>query len=132
MVFCAVFGFLFFNRGGFFWIFPLVFLGVLPAVQGLLHIGQKRPEIKQRIEETEKAEKISKEKQVLALAEREKGRITPALTALKTNLSIEDAEKILSDLAGRGYANMEVTSTGRIEYLFPEFLPPGEDTTDII
>ena len=63
------------------------------------------------------------EKQILLAAKEEKGVVTPALIALKTDLSIQEAEKKLDELAQNGYTVMQVRENGRIEYEFPEFMP---------
>jgi len=46
-----------------------------------------------------------------------------SLIALKTELSIHEAEKILDEMAQNGYTVMQVRESGRIEYEFPEFMP---------
>ena len=61
------------------------------------------------------------EKEVLKIAQLEQGRVTPAMVALKSNLTTQRAEEVLQKLAKSGYAAMEVTEDGRVEYEFPEF-----------
>jgi ribosomal protein S25 len=68
------------------------------------------------------------EKEVLKLAQIEQGIVTPALVALKTNLTADRAEKILQNLAKRGFTLMQVTEDGRVEYEFPEFKPRIESS----
>lgn len=126
LIMAAIFGFLYFSGRGFFWIFPFAFLGVIPAIQGLRRMRNSVPQIKQKREEEDKLSQAAKEKKILSVAAAEGGKVTPAIIALKTTLSIEEAEKILSSLTSRGYATMEINSAGRIEYHFPEFLPPGK------
>ena len=123
-VFTVAFGVAWSVTGWWFFIFPLLFAGVLPMVDGLRRIGsqKRRGELPPR----GTANAASAEKQILLAAKENGGVVTPALVALKTELSIQEAEKALEEMAQRGYANMRVTDSGRIEYEFPEFAPPGE------
>ena len=118
----AVFGTLWFFLGHSFWIFPLIFVGVLPVIRGMGRLVSERSE-RRRIEQ--KAPQLTaadREKEILRAAQLEGGRITPATAALRTSCSIEEAEKILEGLAGKGYVNAEILPSGRIEYQFPEFM----------
>ena len=63
------------------------------------------------------------ERAILQAARDRQGKVTPALIALDSNLSIEEAEKALHYMASHGYATMEVTENGSIEYIFSDFLP---------
>ena len=65
----------------------------------------------------------SVDKQILLAAKEENGVVTPALIALKTDLSIQEAEKKLDEMAQNGYTMMQIRENGRIEYEFPEFMP---------
>ena len=47
--------------------------------------------------------------------------------ALKTELSIQEAEKKLDEMAQNGYTQMQIRENGRIEYEFPEFMPRLEN-----
>jgi len=119
LVFTAGFGIVWAATGAWFWVFPTMFAGVLPAVRGLQQIlerrreGRTRPQRRRRVDSAEKA--------VLLVAERNGGRVTPALAALNTHLTTEKAEQVLERLAKRSYAAMRVTDDGRVEYEFPEF-----------
>ena len=127
--FIALFG-IFFLRGswGWFWMFPLFFIGVLPLLKHLTH-SNLREDIHDRGEEDRQdTDERFLEKQVLKSAKKNDGRLTPALVALDSSLSIEEAETILQSFVKRGYATMEVTDSGQIEYRFAEFLPPGGST----
>ncbi|MBN1836479.1 MAG: hypothetical protein JW820_11560 [Spirochaetales bacterium] len=114
--------------GGWFFIFPLVFAGILPLVNGLLALGRSG-----RVQDRRPAARPalpSAEKQVLQAARDEQGIVTPAVVALQTELSIQQAEQALEEMARKGYAVMRVTDSGRIEYEFPEFLPRLEAGSD--
>ncbi len=43
------------------------------------------------------------------------------MVALKTELSIEEAQGLLEQMARKGYAVMHLRDNGRIEYEFPQF-----------
>jgi len=117
LVFTGVFGVVWFLRGDWWWVFPLAFAGILPILEGI------RKMIKER-----KAKKIApdqydtaSEKKVLLVAQQENGKVTPALIALKSDLSLDRAEKILEKMVKQGHATMNILDAGRIEYEFPEF-----------
>jgi hypothetical protein len=110
---------------GWFFIFPMIFAGVLPLVNGLVALPrEKRPGTKSTVAAASVA---SRERQVLQAARDEQGIITPTVVALKTDLSIQEAETMLEEMARKGYALMRVTDSGRVEYEFPEFLPRLEE-----
>ena len=104
-----------------FWpfIFPMFFAGVLPLLEGI----RRSLVYRQRDKIAPLNDEAFGEKQVLQTAKAEKGLITPALVALKTDLTMEKAAKILESMAQKGYATMHVNDSGRIEYEFPEFTP---------
>jgi hypothetical protein len=114
---------------GWFFLFPMIFAGVLPLVNGLIALpGSGR--LEKKGEGTGRAV-ASREKQVLQAARDEQGIVTPTVIALKTELSIQEAETVLEEMARKGYALMRVTDSGRVEYEFPEFVPRlGSDAGD--
>jgi hypothetical protein len=124
IVFTVAFGIAWAVMGpkGWFFVFPLMFAGVLPMIEGIRRLSaarRSRPEISG----AKKTGAFSAEKQILLAAKEENGVVTPALIALKTDLSIQEAEKKLEEMAQNGYAMMQVRESGRIEYEFPEFMP---------
>lgn len=124
IVFTAAFAIAWSVTGLWFFIFPLFFAGVMPMVDGLRRLSMHKR--RGQLSPGGTAGVASAEKQILLAAKENGGVVTPALVALKTELSIQEAEKALEEMAQRGYANMRVTDSGRIEYEFPEFAPPGE------
>ncbi|MBN2051831.1 MAG: hypothetical protein JW760_15370 [Spirochaetales bacterium] len=120
-----IFGFIFFRHSwSFFWFFPLLFLGIIPLLRRLGSSRRSGDPLDEENEIRDQRDKDSSEKQVLKAAKVNGGVVTPALVALDSTLSIEEAEKMLQSLVQRGYATMEVTDSGQIEYRFQEFLPP--------
>ncbi len=120
LIFTVVFGVAWALLPRMWWfVFPLVFAGILPAMQGIRRMVQYRSEQRDRVGNRE----AWAEKQILRTAREERGVVTPALIALKTDLTIAAAEKVLEHMARRGYAEMRINPSGRIEYTFPEFLP---------
>lgn len=110
------------GKPGWFFVFPMLFAGVLPMVEGIRRQVRSRRS-KPAAAQPKKPGVTSVEKQILLAAKEENGVVTPALIALKTELSIQEAEKKLDEMAQSGYAMMQIRENGRIEYEFPEFKP---------
>ncbi|MEW5815853.1 MAG: NINE protein [Spirochaetota bacterium] len=72
--------------------------------------GARRPVARESIEQT-----------ILRTAKKNKGIATPSEVALEGNIPIEEARKYLDKLAGDGYAEMRVTKSGIIVYVFRDF-----------
>jgi hypothetical protein len=98
------------------WLFPIVFAGLLPAISGVRRLRRERPE-----EGPPRLEAAEAERRILLAARDARGVVTPALVALKTGLSIEEAQGLLEQMARKGHAVMHVRESGRIEFEFPEF-----------
>ena len=133
LAFTLVFGILFFRTEGWFWVFPLVFVGIMPLVRGLTRLFESRrfrrppfPSGAVREKPFQKETKAAPEKQILRLARDQNGTVTPALVALHTELSLKEAEKKLQNLTGEGHCSMEVNDNGKVEYIFSEFRPELE------
>ena len=118
----AVFSALWFFVGGGFWIFPLVFAGVLPCIRGGVKFltDLKLRNERQKMLPLRKEEGL--ERAILSAAKEANGRVTPTIIALNSNVSLQDAEKALEDMVKRGYAGMDVRDNGTVEYIFSEFL----------
>lgn len=65
--------------------------------------------------------KESPEKTILRAAKKNNGLVTPSIVALEGEISLDDAKERLEKLMEKGYAEMRVTKTGKIVYLFPDF-----------
>ena len=118
----AVFSTLWYFIGGGFWVFPLVFAGVLPTIRGgvkFLTESRLRKE-KRKMLPVQKEDNL--ERAILTAAKEAKGRVTPTIIALNTSVSLENAEKALEDMVRRGYASMDIRDNGTVEYVFSEFL----------
>jgi len=122
IIFTVAFGIAWSITGWWFFIFPLLFAGVMPMVEGIRRLALARYS-KPPVAKPRKPSVASMEKQILLTAKEEKGVVTPALIALKTELSIQEAEKKLDELAQNGYTMMQIRENGRIVYEFPEFMP---------
>jgi hypothetical protein len=119
----AVFSTLWIFFGGFFWVFPLLFAGVLPCIRGgVKFFTDAKLRGNSRIELLEPQEE-GIERAILKTAKESMGRVTPAIVALNANATLENAEKALEDMVKHGYASMDVRDNGTVEYVFPEFLP---------
>ena len=123
LVFIGAFGTLWYLNPSFWWcIFPMAFGGLMPLLDGLRRLFSSRKQEKPDAKLSEK----DQEKQILQAAHDQNGRLTAAGAALRTNLSIQEASKLLERMTKEGYAVMNVTSSGTIEYEFPDFLPEEE------
>jgi hypothetical protein len=103
-----------------------VFAGALPMIRGLSKMVQKRVDRGEQ-KRLEQRSSESKERIILRLARAEHGRLTPAVVAVNSTLSLDEAESQLQALADKGYASLEVTEDGRLLYVFPEFLDRDDD-----
>lgn len=104
-----------------------VFGGFVPLIRNFFKLGSSALEDKRDEEEIKHKQIVSSEKMVLQSAKDNAGVATPSLIALNTNLSLEEADKLLQDFVSKGYASMEVTDSGKVQYLFSEFLPEEDD-----
>jgi hypothetical protein len=119
----AVFGALFFIRGGeWWWLFPMAFAGLIPLVGGISRLFTRRRTISEIVAEHE----ADAEKLVLGVAEQQRGKLTAATTALRTGLTIREVQEILERMTKNGHAVVNVTSEGILEFEFPEFRPRSE------
>jgi len=119
LTFSAVFGALLLFQGSWFWIFPFAFAGVLPAVQAFLSL--RRLGARPRAPEPALPDP---QKEVLRIARGHMGRVTAAIVALDSPLSMAESERTLDEMVRNGHASMAVADDGRVEYEFREFLPP--------
>ncbi len=121
LIFAGVFGALWYMNPHFWWcIFPIAFGGLMPLLDGIRRLFASK---KAGDPDNPKLSETQQEKQILQAAHDQKGRLTAAGAALRTNLSIQEASKLLERMTKEGYASMNVTSSGTIEYEFTDFLP---------
>lgn len=121
----TIFGLLYFSTHQWFWLFPLCFAGIPALLRGIQRIYSQRALTRQRREEVSQTSDADRTKEILRVAQTHNGKVTPALVSLNSSLSLEDAERLLQELSSKGYASMNVTESGRIEYEFPEFFGEG-------
>ncbi len=117
----AVFGLLYISTHQSFWLFPLCFAGIPPLIRGIQRIYARRALMREQRAQVPQRTDATLTKEILRVAQANGGRITPAVVTLNSTLSLEEAERLLQELASKGYAAMNVTDSGRIEYEFPEF-----------
>lgn len=65
------------------------------------------------------------ERIVLRMAYDSGGILDPARMAMETELSLRQAEMVLEELEERGYARLQVTRDGTLEYVFPSLEGDG-------
>ena len=109
--------------GGWGWwvVFPIVFGGVLPIASVLS--ARYSPTARARREAEAKQIEGLREKQILTIARDHNGRISAAVVALHSDLSLAESEQLLQKLSATGHAQMNVLDDGRIEYIVPDLLP---------
>jgi hypothetical protein len=62
--------------------------------------------------------RVGKERELLSAMRNNAGSITPAEAAMETSLTVSEADKVLSELAGRGHLQVE-SSEGTLVYKLP-------------
>lgn len=73
-----------------------------------------------------KLSRDDEERLALACAAKAGGKLTEASLSLDSSLSLDEAKRVLGDLAGRGVAEIEVSSGGTIVYAFPGLISSAE------
>lgn len=121
----AVFGAVYLLTGSSIWLLIGVFAGVMPAASGAGKLLARRYNGKPQRPADERA-RI--ERQILLTARDHAGRVTPTRAAVNAACSIETAQKILDDLAQKGFCSIEITDGGRIEYQFADLLTDSDGT----
>ncbi len=66
------------------------------------------------------------EKTILRTARKNGGYVTPGEVAIEGDVTVDQARTALDKLAGKGYAQMRVRTSGVIVYAFPEFFQDGK------
>lgn len=125
----AVFGLLYFSTHQWLWLIPVCCVGLPAVVRGMERVRAERVVMRQRRSETPRVTDADRTKAILRVAQANKGRVTPAIVTLNSSVSLDEAERLLQDLAKKGYAGMNVTESGRIEYEFPEFMDRTDETS---
>ena len=69
------------------------------------------------------------ETEVLKAAKRHSGHVNAVIVAAETGVGLERAEAILTTMAKKGFALMEVSDAGRLWYDFPGLAIPRTDHT---
>ncbi|HUZ16765.1 MAG TPA: hypothetical protein VMV68_00140 [Spirochaetia bacterium] len=118
----GVFGVLYFAMPGAWWPLVVAAFAIPGVIRGVQKIAAERA-AKRISERTLPVDRDTEAtKQVLKVAQELGGIVTPTLVTLHSSLSLEEAERILQSMSSKGYASMNVTDSGRIEYEFPEFV----------
>ncbi len=128
----VAFGLLYFLNGSPLWLILGVFTGVVPMFEGLSRYAREPGDEREEHTPVSRIGQAYQEKEILRVAKAESGVLTPTVAALKTSLSIEQAEQILQRFVEKGYAELNITEQGRLEYVFPEFVPrlPNQPQAD--
>jgi hypothetical protein len=101
------------------WVFfPALFFAIFPLKNTLSRIFNNK-KVRQELSQNDG---VRNQKTVLRIAKENKGIVTPAMVAMNSELSIEQADELLQDITKKGFADMRVRDSGKIEYEFLEFL----------
>ncbi len=68
-----------------------------------------------------RSNKDSIEKVILRTAKSNNGIATPAQVALESDITLDDAKKNLEKLVSKGFAEVRVSKSGNMLYVFPDF-----------
>jgi hypothetical protein len=101
-----------------------VFAGAFPFVSGLRGLIADRVSEPKRLKQDSAEQQAEAERSILRIARQGRGVVTPALVAIESDVSLEEADKILQAMTAKGHATMQVRDDGRIEYEFREFMEP--------
>ncbi len=64
---------------------------------------------------------------ILRTAKKNNGIATPSEVALEGRITTDEAKRYLEQLASKGYADVRVTKSGLVVYVFPEFISDEEE-----
>jgi len=126
-------GILYFLTGGLFWFGGIYDFFTLPSQvreanlriqyrDALLRGYQPAPAVREPSEKKESIERV-----ILRSAKKNRGRTTPAEVALEGDVTIDEAKKDLDKLVSKGFAEMRVTKSGTIVYVFPDLVEGAAD-----
>ncbi len=71
------------------------------------------------------------ERAALKVARASGGHVTPGELSLESDCTLDEARKVLDELARKGYAEVKVRSSGVVVYGFPEFYREGRNDFEI-
>ena len=69
------------------------------------------------------------ERIILRTAKKNSGIASPAEVALEGDISLDDAKKHLEQLVSKGFAEVRVSKSGKLLYVFPDFVPHQPKST---
>jgi len=83
---------------------------------------QLRREFRREISRSKESSGESIERVILRTAKANNGIATPAEVALEGGISLDEAKKTLDQLVSKGFAEVRVTKSGSIVYVFSDFM----------
>lgn len=104
-----------------YFIFPLMFAGLIPLSVGLKRYFNRRKN-KKELKEPKTISKTSMEKEILQLARSNNGRVTVLQAASDTSMSIDEAKDTLDNLVKHSHAQLQIEDSGLLVYEFYEFM----------
>ncbi|MBN2444545.1 MAG: hypothetical protein JXJ04_24500 [Spirochaetales bacterium] len=109
------------SAGG--WAVGSFFTGLIPSIV-LLFLGKKKTVlIAETIQkQVKEADSRKVERAILAFAKENKGYVSVSNAALEAGITMEEAQKVMDELVKKGFAQLEVKSSGILMYVFQDFL----------
>lgn len=105
------------------WAAGTCFCGLIPSVV-LFFLG-KNPKLllKEKYQKTLlENTKRKVEKAILSFAKRNRGFVSVGNAAMEADISMDEAQKVLDELVKKGFAQLEVKTSGSLIYIFQDFL----------
>lgn len=97
-------------------------IGACVGLLGLAFPGTTEPRSTRGSAADNRSPRTDLEREVLRVARREGGEVSPAQVAVDSSISIDDASVTLDQLAGRGFCQRDIRPNGAAVYRFPDFL----------
>ncbi len=127
LVIAAVFSVVYITTGKWFWLFPAGFGGLIPMLTGIKHMIANASLPKRNRDQETRQLKADLERKILQVAKNNDGLVTPAVAALETGLPLEEMDSFLGSMASKGYARADIEESGRMVYVFQDFVKQIKD-----
>lgn len=111
----------------YYFLIPAGFAGLIPMLSGLRKMISNASLPKKNREQESRQLKADLERKILQVAKNNDGIVTPTVAALETGLPLEEMDSFLGSMASRGYARADVEDSGRMIYVFQDFVKQVKD-----
>ena len=101
-------------------IVAFILLSAAPIIVGSVIVRSHFTGKRRLIEAEQKALYEQREREIIRLAQQKRGRLSIPEIAVATSMNTEEADKMMREMAAKGYVDMQVTDSGVIVYEFYE------------